>query len=121
MILLPVAYDSKKQFVHKHVSAEIARQTTSKIFDYLKSERGPLNGLIYCKSKVRCDDLCLKLQNSGFKAGIYHKDHLGRHEVQQQWMDGEIDIVVCTLAFGMGIDKPDVRFVIHDSMPDSLE
>lgn len=81
-------------------------------------------GLIFCMTVSETESLCAFLNIQGLKAQYYHaqmKDKNDRHKVQQQWMDGTINIIVATLAFGMGIDKPNVRYVIHHTMPKSIE
>ncbi|OHS98960.1 ATP-dependent DNA helicase, RecQ family protein [Tritrichomonas foetus] len=81
-------------------------------------------GLIFCMSVNDTENLCTFLNNNGLSCKYYHakmKSIEERHEVQKQWTLGKINIIVATLAFGMGIDKPDVRFVIHHTMPKSME
>jgi RecQ family ATP-dependent DNA helicase len=82
------------------------------------------SGIIYCNSRVQCEELALLLRNKfKIRAKHYHAalDPEDRHKVQQEWQDGTVQVIVATIAFGMGIDKADVRFVIHCSLPSSLE
>ncbi|WP_020527609.1 DNA helicase RecQ [Flexithrix dorotheae] len=81
------------------------------------------SGIIYCSSRKATEDLAVKLQDIGMKADFYHAglDNLTRHKTQEDFIQGELDIICATIAFGMGIDKPDVRFVIHNNMPGNLE
>ena len=83
----------------------------------------PGSAIVYCRSRKRTQDVAALLQMHGFSADYYHaglksEDRSAR---QQQWIEGATGIMVCTNAFGMGIDKPDVRLVVHMDAPDSLE
>ncbi|KAK7412041.1 hypothetical protein VNO78_03487 [Psophocarpus tetragonolobus] len=80
-------------------------------------------GIIYCLSRMDCEKVAEKLQECGHKCAFYHAsmDPSQRASVQKQWSKDEINIICATVAFGMGINKPDVRFVIHHSLPKSIE
>nr|XP_060632576.1 ATP-dependent DNA helicase Q1 [Anolis sagrei ordinatus]XP_060632577.1 ATP-dependent DNA helicase Q1 [Anolis sagrei ordinatus]XP_060632578.1 ATP-dependent DNA helicase Q1 [Anolis sagrei ordinatus] len=82
-----------------------------------------LSGIIYCFSQKDAEQVTMSLQQLGIKAGTYHAnmEHKDKSRVHKRWSANEIQIVVATVAFGMGIDKPDVRFVIHHSMSKSME
>jgi len=92
------------------------------LLDYLQSNPNR-SGIIYFSSKKRTDEVAQKLREDGIRALPYHADLPGnvRDRVQDQFIRDEIDVVCATSAFGMGIDKPDVRFVIHYDMPKTLE
>ncbi|BFU18159.1 recQ family helicase, putative [Entamoeba histolytica HM-1:IMSS-B] len=80
-------------------------------------------GIVFCLSKKDCESLSKFLINYGIRATHYHAglDAKRRKKVQNDWMNGTFLVVCATVAFGMGIDKPDVRFVIHQTMPSSIE
>lgn len=80
-------------------------------------------GIIFCMTTNETEALCQFLNTQGLNVCYYHgkMNNLDRKRVQEMWTSNEYKIIVATLAFGMGIDKPDVRFVIHVSMPKSLE
>jgi ATP-dependent DNA helicase RecQ len=81
------------------------------------------SGIIYCLSRKKVEELAQALQVNGIKALPYHAgmDKPTRDQTQDKFLMEEIDVMVATIAFGMGIDKPDVRFVIHYDIPKSLE
>jgi len=81
------------------------------------------SGIIYCSSRKGTEGLAGKLQQAGISAKYYHAglEHEERSKVQEEFLQGETDVICATIAFGMGIDKPDIRFVIHHNMPGNLE
>ncbi|MGP1621346.1 MAG: RecQ family ATP-dependent DNA helicase [Candidatus Cryptobacteroides sp.] len=80
-------------------------------------------GIIYARNRKKCEELCNILISNDISASFYHAGlgSLMRAERQSDWKSGKTRIMVCTNAFGMGIDKPDVRFVIHFDLPESPE
>jgi bloom syndrome protein len=104
----------KKQF--KNVNDDLVQMLRTRF-------RGK-SGIIYCISRKECEKLAEVLyRNYSIRCDYYHAEltHNKRQEVQARWMKNEIQIIIATIAFGMGINKKDVRFVIHYSMPKSLE
>lgn len=92
------------------------------LLQYLKSHKND-SGIIYCYSRKSADDLSNRLQNEGYRALPYHAG-LGsglRAANQNKFTKDDVDIIVATIAFGMGIDKPNIRFVIHYDLPKNLE
>ncbi|KAL3538533.1 hypothetical protein ACH5RR_001899 [Cinchona calisaya] len=93
------------------------------IDNFIKENHFDECGIIYCLSRMDCEKVAEKLQAYGHKAAFYHgsMDPAQRTFIQKQWSKDEINIICATVAFGMGINKPDVRFVIHHSLPKSIE
>ena len=83
----------------------------------------PGSGIIYARNRSKCEELSSFLRSEGISASFYHAGLASqtRSERQARWKEGSIAVMVCTNAFGMGIDKPDVRFVAHYDLPDSPE
>lgn len=79
--------------------------------------------IVYALSRKGTEEIALKLQNAGFKADYYHagRSSAERAQVQNNFINDKVNIICATLAFGMGIDKPDVRMVVHYNMPKSIE
>jgi ATP-dependent DNA helicase RecQ len=98
------------------------KNVTKEIIKYIKNNTGK-SGIIYCLSRKKVEELAETLQVNGIKALPYHAglDSATRSHNQDSFLMEEADVIVATIAFGMGIDKPDVRFVIHYDIPKSLE
>jgi ATP-dependent DNA helicase RecQ len=79
------------------------------------------SGIIYARTRQRCEELAALLRRQGVEADHYHAGIEQRDAAQERFMRGEIRVVVATIAFGMGIDKPDIRFIIHYGLPDAVE
>lgn len=86
-------------------------------------EKSKNSGLIYAGTQKRCENLARELIDRGIEARAYHAGFTDdeRKEIQSEWLNGSVPIVVATNAFGMGIDKPDCRYVVHYDLPLSLE
>lgn len=95
---------------------------SEQILEYVKKHSGE-SGVIYCQSREKVDRLTEKLNKNGIKALSYHAglDDKTRQKHQEAFIKENVDVIVATIAFGMGIDKPNVRFVIHADLPSNLE
>lgn len=98
------------------------QDVTKEIIKYIKNNAGK-SGIIYCLSRKKVEEMAETLKVNGIKALPYHAgmDSATRTANQDKFLMEEADIIVATIAFGMGIDKPDIRFVIHYDIPKSLE
>ena len=114
----------KSSFNRPNLYYEVkSKQDVSKeIIKYIKNNNGK-SGIIYCLSRKKVEEIAELLKVNGIKALPYHAgmDSATRTSNQDKFLMEEVDIIVATIAFGMGIDKPDVRFVIHYDIPKSLE
>ncbi|PVZ05733.1 RecQ family ATP-dependent DNA helicase [Porphyromonas loveana] len=113
----------RKSFYRPNLSYSIRRTADKEtmLLHILSKVQG--SAIVYCRNRDKTRDLARYLQKNGLAADFYHAglNHVTRELRQQSWMDNETRVIVCTNAFGMGIDKPDVRLVIHMEMPSSLE
>ena len=115
----------KASFNRPNLYYEVRPKTKSvdaDIIRFIKKHDGK-SGIVYCLSRKRVEELSQALQVNGIKAVPYHAglDSKTRVKHQDMFLMEDIDVVVATIAFGMGIDKPDVRFVIHNDIPKSIE
>src|SRR5574344_100118 len=114
----------KSSFRRKNLYYEIRPQVdaTKQIIKFIRDNTGK-SGIIYCLSRKKVEELANTLVVNGIKALPYHAglDAHTRSKNQDMFLMEEVDVIVATIAFGMGIDKPDVRFVIHYNIPKSLE
>ncbi|WP_241646422.1 ATP-dependent DNA helicase RecQ [Rosenbergiella metrosideri] len=95
---------------------------TDQLLTYLRDQRGKC-GIIYCNSRAKVEDITARLQSRGWSVGAYHAglDAAERARVQEAFQRDDLQIVVATVAFGMGINKPNVRFVFHLDIPRNIE
>ena len=121
---MPDATVFKSSFNRPNLYYEIRDKSDPKrdIIKYIRQNPGK-SGIIYCLSRKKVEELAELLNINGIKAAPYHAglDAKTRAENQDRFLMEEIDVIVATIAFGMGIDKPDVRFVIHYDIPKSIE
>ncbi len=98
------------------------RQPLTQVLQFLEDWKGS-SGIIYCLSRKRVEDMAVNLQRHGIRASAYHAGMPGRvrEKVQDDFLRDRINVIVATIAFGMGVDKPNVRFVIHHDLPKSIE
>lgn len=115
----------KSSFNRENLYYEIRPKTENvdrEIIKYIKNNEGK-SGIIYCLARKKVEELAQLLTVNDIKARAYHAgmDSATRSDNQDAFLVEDVDVIVATIAFGMGIDKPDVRFVIHYDMPKSLE
>ncbi len=115
----------KASFNRENLFYEVRPKTQNVDRDIIKFIKGHMgkSGIIYCLSRKKVEELAETLKVNGIKANPYHAglDAKTRIKHQDEFLMEETEVIVATIAFGMGIDKPDVRFVIHYDMPKSLE
>ena len=106
--------------IHYHVA--IKNNALKQLNQFLQTQ-AQQSGIIYCGTRAAVERITTKLQELGYKARAYHAglSHAERREAQTLFRHDHIDIVVATIAFGMGIDKPNVRFVVHHDLPKTIE
>ncbi|WP_417855030.1 DNA helicase RecQ [Xanthomarina gelatinilytica] len=124
-LAIPNAKTFKASFNRPNLYYEVrpkTKQVDADIIRFIKQNSGK-SGIVYCLSRKRVEELAQTLQVNGIKAVPYHAglDAKTRSKHQDMFLMEDIDVVVATIAFGMGIDKPDVRFVIHHDIPKSIE
>ena len=121
---IPDATVFKSSFNRPNLYYEIRDKSDPKrdIIRYIRQNPGK-SGIIYCLSRKKVEELAELLNINGIKAAPYHAglDAKTRADNQDKFLMEEVDVIVATIAFGMGIDKPDVRFVIHYDIPKSIE
>lgn len=122
---MPEAQEFKSSFNRSNLYYEVRPKTKDvdkDIIKFIKQHPGK-SGIIYCLSRKKVEELAAILRANDIKASAYHAglDSVTRSQTQDDFLMEKIDVIVATIAFGMGIDKPDVRFVIHYDIPKSLE
>lgn len=121
---IPDAKVFKSSFNRANLYYEIRPKVNAvaEIIKFIRNNPGK-SGIIYCLSRKKVEEMAQTLNINGIKALPYHAglDAATRAQNQDKFLMEEVDVIVATIAFGMGIDKPDVRFVIHYNMPKSLE
>ena len=127
MLGIPYAEEFKSSFNRPNLYYEVRQKvsdddTDSQIVKFIRQHSGK-SGIVYCLSRKKVEELAEVLKANSIKAAPYHAglDTATRTQTQDDFLMERIDVIVATIAFGMGIDKPDVRFVIHYDIPKSLE
>lgn len=116
----------KQSFNRTNLFYQVVKKGKNAVFeisDAIKSRFHNQTGIIYCHSKNSCEQTASLLQRNGINCAYYHAgmESDERMQVQQAWQSDNIKVICATVAFGMGIDKPDVRFVYHLTVPRTLE
>lgn len=103
-------------------SVKTKSKPKQQILEFLNGRKGS-SGIIYCSSRDSCEELANFLKQSGYSALPYHAglESSTRSSAQEKFQNDEVDIICATIAFGMGINKPSVRFVVHYDLPKSIE
>lgn len=113
-------------YIRKNLSYQIEEKPShppSHISRLIKKKYIGQSGIVYCLSRKNCESMAKFLLGKGISCGFYHaglSDHK-KKAIQDKWLEGKIKVIVATIAFALGINKSDVRFVIHESMPKSIE
>ena len=115
----------RQSFVRDNLTIKIYPRTSlqklvTKLRDYLQENQ---SGIIYCTTRKQCDNLAILLCNKDIPCRSYHAglSTVERSKIQEDWKENRLPIVIATIAFGMGINKSDVRFVVHYHLPKNLE
>jgi ATP-dependent DNA helicase RecQ len=111
---------NRPNLTYRVIPAKEKKNKLPRILDVIRGSRPP--GIVYATTRKECEELAAGLRRSGVDAAAYHAGmgSADRATVQERFMTDELAVVVATVAFGMGVDKPNVRFVIHSSVPGSL-
>ena len=119
------AHEFISSFDRPNIRYTIVEKTdaTRQLLRFIESEHAGEAGIVYCQSRKRVEEIAAMLQDAGLKAMAYHAglDSALRQQRQDRFLREEGMVMVATIAFGMGIDKPDVRFVAHLDMPKNIE
>eukprot|EP00754_Rhynchopus_humris_P029533 Rhum_TRINITY_DN15221_c4_g1::Rhum_TRINITY_DN15221_c4_g1_i2::g.143697::m.143697/K10901/BLM, RECQL3, SGS1; bloom syndrome protein len=117
----------RASFNRTNLSYRVIKAKKTALFDDIatcianNSKRRNACGIVYCLSRLDCDKMAEKLRSKNLTAGVYHSEARGKEAAQEKWSNDSIKIMCATIAFGMGINKPDVRWVIHAALPKSIE
>ncbi|CAJ0952835.1 unnamed protein product, partial [Mesorhabditis belari] len=125
MLGIPGAIVFRANFNRPNLQYEVVSKKTDgeSLVSLIKCRFANETGIVYCFSRKDTEDMAQVLRSHGIKASCYHAymENEQRKKVHNAWIDGKLLVIVATVAFGMGIDKPNVRYVIHYSLPKSIE
>lgn len=111
-------------FYKVHEKSSVGKAVVDEIADFIRvSYPNQQSGIVYCFTRKECEQVAKELRDRGISADYYHADMdvVARGKVHLRWSKNKLQVIVGTVAFGMGINKPDVRFVIHHSLSKSME
>lgn len=116
----------KQSFNRPNLHYEVRPKTKAvldNIVSFIGTQPKGVSGIVYCSSREKCEVIAKELRDKQIRAWHYHAGMTkgDRRKIQEGWQEHKFEVIVATIAFGMGIDKPDVRYVIHHSIPRSLE
>lgn len=121
---IPEAFVHKGGFDRPNIRYNLLRKYKGfdQVVNFVRQQAGN-SGIVYCNSRAKVDDLTAKLKQAGIRTDAYHagRDTAMREMVQTQFLKDDLQVVVATVAFGMGINKSNVRFVVHHDVPRSVE
>ncbi|WP_371194863.1 DNA helicase RecQ [Glaciecola sp. SC05] len=121
---IPDAFVHKGGFDRPNIRYNLLRKYKGfdQVVNFVRQQSGN-SGIVYCNSRAKVDDLTAKLKQAGIRCDAYHagRDNAMRELVQTQFLKDNLQVVVATVAFGMGINKSNVRFVVHHDVPRSVE
>lgn len=122
-IILKSPFNRPNLFYEVREKADKAETVLEDIVTLIKNEFKTQSGIIYCYSKKECETVSDFLNDNQIASACYHADvsSNNREDAHNGWYANRIKVIVATIAFGMGINKPDVRFVIHHSISKSIE
>ncbi|KAF8803627.1 ATP-dependent DNA helicase [Phlegmacium glaucopus] len=106
----------------KYIVQKKKKNHLNDIISFIHTRHRGKAGIVYCNSRARCEKVAAEFRENGVNAAHFHAgmDTMTKDQVVHDWQSGRVPVIVATIAFGMGIDKADVRFVIHHDMPKSL-
>lgn len=109
--------------IHYHILKKSKTAPLNQLIDLINERDSEETGIVYCSTRKQCADVAYALYTRGFRAKAYHAgmNKGDKAQVLTDWLEGSVKIVCCTTAFGLGIDKADVRYVINYTIPSSIE
>ncbi|CAF3259461.1 unnamed protein product [Rotaria socialis] len=122
-IIFRAPFNRKNLFYEVVHKSDVGKDALTELVNCIQHRFSKQSGIVYCLSQKDAEDVCCELQRNCIKAGCYHAglSALSRTQVHEKWLKSQVHVICATIAFGMGIDKPDVRFVIHHSLSKSIE